>query len=41
MILRLGPISAPRHRRPIPAKGTVLPAKKHPTLRPYAGQERR
>lgn len=24
-----------------PGKGTVLPAKKHPTLRPYAGQERR
>ena len=22
-------------------KGTVLPAKKHPALRPYAGQERR
>ena len=24
-----------------PGKGTVLPAKKRPTLRPYAGQERR
>lgn len=24
-----------------PGKGTVLPAKKHPVLRPYAGQERR
>jgi hypothetical protein len=24
-----------------PGKGTVLPAKKHPGLRPYAGQERR
>ena len=24
-----------------PGKGTVLPAKKHPALRPYAGQERR
>jgi predicted DNA-binding transcriptional regulator AlpA len=24
-----------------PGRGTVLPAKKHPTLRPYAGQERR
>ena len=24
-----------------PGKGTVLPAKKRPALRPYAGQERR
>ena len=24
-----------------PGKGTVLPAKKQPALRPYAGQERR
>jgi hypothetical protein len=24
-----------------PGKGTVLPAKKHPVLRPYAGQARR
>ena len=24
-----------------PGKGTVLPAKKHPVLRPYAGQVRR
>ncbi|MGY4345995.1 hypothetical protein ACVWXM_002462 [Bradyrhizobium sp. GM7.3] len=24
-----------------PGKGTVLPARKHPNLRPYAGQERR
>jgi hypothetical protein len=24
-----------------PGKGTVLPAKRHPALRPYAGQERR